>query len=184
MLKGPSLAALRGFQEVLHLLVLRSLLSLPPGKPATPARRAGPSSDSSTLHILSPRRSFAHPLPSPVYGIPPSGAQRSPHPRQRLSQGPGDPVLMRAGHSEAATLMRTKGEAGPASLPCLPAASIRNLAIQSSAKTGCPNTGSHHSRRPGCQRLKAGALEPNWLGSHPSSVTSLLCNFEQVDLPL
>ena len=91
----PSLAALKGCQEVLHLLVLWSLLSLPPGRLPPPTGLGLPQLLLHPPHLISPRLS-AHPLPSLVYSIPlPRVPGSFPHPRQRLGQG-GETLSLRA----------------------------------------------------------------------------------------
>lgn len=98
--------------------------ALPAPKEATPTHRAGPSSaGSSALHTsYLPSCPPTHPLPSLVSGIPLPRVQFSfPHPRQRLGQGWGVPLLRRAGRSEANTVMRKKEGGGCVSQPGLSA---------------------------------------------------------------
>lgn len=102
----PSLAALKGCQEVLHLLVLWSLLSA--SREAAPTHRAGPSFQ------LSPPSTSYLPLASPPTVFLPwftafhcPEFQAPSHPRQSLGQG-GETLSLRSVFW-ATTVMRRDG---------------------------------------------------------------------------
>lgn len=121
--------------------------SSPVGPPvsALPApREATPPAGPGLPQPPPPSTSYLPPLSRPPASFPGfwhSTAQSSalPTPRQqRLSWGPADPVLMRT-----ASVVRKKGEVEAASLACLSAGSVWDLAIQPSAKTSCPKDTQH-----------------------------------------
>lgn len=141
----PRLEALKDHHEVLHLLILWSLLSLPPRRPPPPTGLGLPQQALHPPHLISPPALLsAHPLPSLLSGIPLPRVQYSfPHPRQRLGQGWGDPLPQKAGLLEATTVMRKKeGEAVSASLACLTTGSAQNPGIQAPAKSLLPTQAS------------------------------------------
>lgn len=115
----PSLAALSHRQEVPYLLVLWSLLSLPPRRLPPPAGPGLPPP------APPPSTSYLPPARPPTRFLPWFIAFHCPHPRQRLGQGRGDPLLWRVGCSKAAPGMRKKGEAVSASLARLPVGRVR-----------------------------------------------------------
>ena len=79
----------------------------------------------STLHILSPPRLSAHPLPSLVYSIPLPEFQAPSHTPDSAWARVGRPSPLERGPSGATTLMRRMGEAVSASLACLPTGSVQ-----------------------------------------------------------